>query len=37
MAIKNADKLADNYKDACWPSVECSPRTDMGELVKMFL
>lgn len=34
-ALKNADRLSDYYEDAAWPSVDCNPRTDMGELIKI--
>ena len=32
-ALKNYNKLEKHYSDLKWPSVECNPRTDMGELM----
>ena len=36
-AIDNSTKLAENYDDNEWPSIECNPRTDMGDLISCFL
>ena len=36
-AVDNATKLAENYDDIEWPSIECNPRTDMGDLISCFL
>lgn len=33
-ALKNAEKLSKHFKDEKWPSKECNPQTDVGELVK---
>ena len=32
-AVDNSTKLAENYDDNEWPSIECNPRTDMGDLI----
>ena len=34
-AMKNAEKLSEHFKDEKWPSKECNPQTDVGELVKV--
>ena len=34
-AAKNAEKLSVHFKDEKWPSKECNPKTDVGELVKL--
>ena len=36
-AVDNSTKLAENYDDNEWPSIECNPRTDMGDLISCFL
>ena len=36
-AVDNSTKLAENYDDIEWPSIECNPRTDMGDLISCFL
>ncbi len=36
-AVLNAEKLTTHYESMKWPSTECNPRTDMYELVKLFL
>ena len=36
-AVDNSTKLAKNYDDNEWPSIECNPRTDMGDLISCFL
>ena len=33
-ALVNVDKLAKYYEKLPWPSIECNPMTDMGELIK---
>ncbi len=35
-AIRNAEKLEDNFEGELWPSRKCNPRTDVGRLVKDF-
>ena len=32
-AVDNSIILSEYYSDSEWPSVECNPRTDMGELI----
>ncbi|MCR4656071.1 MAG: RloB family protein [Lachnospiraceae bacterium] len=32
-AVDNSTQLAEYYADSGWPSIECNPRTDMGELI----
>lgn len=34
-AVANASKLENYFAEAEWPSVECNPRTDVGELVEV--
>ena len=34
-AINNCVKHKKFYSDLKWPSVECNPRTDMGELMEL--
>ena len=34
-AIQNTEKLEKYFKDRKWPAVECNPRTDVGEMVKL--
>ncbi|MDC7278785.1 hypothetical protein NXH64_04625 [Butyrivibrio fibrisolvens] len=34
-AAKNAEKLSVHFKDEKWPSKECNPQTDVGDLVKL--
>ena len=36
-AVDNSTKLAENYDDNEWPSIECNPRTDIGDLISCFL
>ncbi|MCR5417133.1 MAG: RloB family protein [Pseudobutyrivibrio sp.] len=36
-AIKNAEKLGTFFSNEIWPSVECNPRTDVMELVKLLM
>jgi hypothetical protein len=34
-AVKNAAKLAEHFAEEKWPSANCNPRTDVGELVEI--
>ncbi len=34
-ALKNAKRLIDYYGEIAWPSIECNPRTDVGDLIKL--
>ncbi len=36
-AVKHSMKLAEYYADSAWPSIECNPRTDMGELISKLI
>ncbi len=36
-AVKHSIKLAEYYIGSEWPSIECNPRTDMGELISRTL
>ncbi len=34
-AVKNGEKLEKHFEGNQWPSVECNPRTDMAELIRV--
>lgn len=33
-ALENVEKLTKYYEEFFWPSVDCNPRTDMGDLIR---
>ena len=33
-ALENVEKLGKYYEEMVWPSVDCNPRTDMGDLIR---
>ncbi len=36
-ALKNAERLANQYRNVQWPSADCNPRTDVNLLVEMLM